>query len=67
MSDPQAQLAQILAELKQNLAQPRADTLAFLAEATKQLRWIPLSVEPRLRVECLLSIAQQYIVNGQSL
>jgi len=67
MNDPQAQLAALAAELKQHQTQPHAEGLAFLAEAQKKLRWIPLSVDARTRTECLLTIAQLYIVDGRSM
>ncbi|MFM2446934.1 MAG: hypothetical protein RI936_1381, partial [Pseudomonadota bacterium] len=67
MNDPQVQLAALAAELKQHQTQPHAEGLAFLAEAQKRLRWIPLSVDARTRTECLLTIAQLYIVDGRSM
>ena len=60
------ELQQLEEELKSNLASPRVDTLQFLNEALSRLREIPFSVEPKLRVDCLLTIAQQFYHQGQS-
>ena len=54
------------ANLDSNLASPRPDTLAFLNDALARLREIPFQIEPARRVECLLSIAQQFYHQGQS-
>ena len=45
---------------------PAPDTLAFLNEALARLREIPFSFEPARRIECLLSIAQQFYHQGQN-
>ena len=66
MTPPHERLAQLERELKSNLASPRPDTLNFLNEALNRLREIPFSIEPARRVECLLSIAQQFYHQGQS-
>ena len=58
-------LARLDSEIKANLTSPRADTLAFLADALSRLREIPFSIDPDTRVGCLLSIAQQYCHQGQ--
>jgi len=62
----QQQLAQLDVELKANLASPRADTVGFLNAALARLREISFSIEPGRRVECLLSVAQQFYHQGQS-
>ena len=62
----QARLDQLDSELKSNLASPRPDSLTFLSDALDRLRDIPFSTEPTRRVECLLSIAQQFYHQGQS-
>ncbi len=59
-------LLEIERELESNLASPRPDTLAFLNDAMAWLREIPFHVEPARRVQCLLSIAQQFYHQGQS-
>ena len=59
-------LAQLESELKSNLVSPRRDTLNFLNDALTRLREIPFSVDPARRVECLLSVAQQFYHQGQS-
>lgn len=61
------ELAAIEAELKANFVKPRADTVAFLNEALKRLRWIPLNIHPARRAQCLMDIAQQFQLQGQSL
>ncbi len=53
-------------ELKSNLVSPRVDTAAFLSDALERLRVLPFSIEPARRVQCLLSIAQQFYHQGQS-
>ena len=58
-------LLQIEAELKANLTSPRADTPAFLERAQARLREIPFATDPARRVECLLTIAQQFYHQGQ--
>ena len=62
----QQRLLDIESELSANLASPRSDTLAFLNDVTARLREIPFQVEPARRIECLLSIAQQFYHQGQS-
>ena len=62
----QERLEQLDAEIRSNLATPRADTLLFLSDALNRLREIPFSTDPKRRVECLLSIAQQFYHQGQS-
>jgi putative two-component system response regulator len=60
------QLHQLEVEVKANLAAPRTDTVAFLNESLARLRTIPFDVEPRTRIDCLLSISQQFYHQGQS-
>ena len=62
----QDKLDQLDTELRSNLASPRPDTLTFLDGALGRLREIPFSIEPTRRVDCLLSIAQQFYHQGQS-
>ena len=62
----QARLDQLDSELKSNLASPRPDSLTFASNALDRLRDIPFSTEPTRRVECLLSVAQQFYHQGQS-
>lgn len=64
---PEEQLAEIEGELKANLAKPRADTVAFLNDTLKRLRWVPLNIHPARRAVCLMDIAQQFYVHGQNL
>ena len=59
-------LLEIERELDSNLTSPRPDTLEFLNDAMARLREIPFHVEPARRVQCLLSIAQQFYHQGQS-
>ena len=44
-------------EIKANLVSPRAETVAFLKDALKRLRFIPFSVDPQRRINCLIDIA----------
>jgi putative two-component system response regulator len=60
------QLHQLEAEVTANLAAPRTDTVAFLNQSLARLRSIPFDVEPRTRIDCLFSIAQQFYHQGQS-
>ena len=53
-------------ELRSNLVSPRPNTPAFLNEALERLRTIPFSIEPARRVQCLLSIAQQFYHQWQN-
>ncbi len=53
-------------EIKANLASPSAETIAFLKEALKRLRFIPFSVDPQRRINCLIDIASQFYHQGQS-
>ena len=53
-------------ELRSNLVSPCPNTPAFLNEALERLRTIPFSIEPARRVQCLLSIAQQFYHQGQN-
>jgi tetratricopeptide (TPR) repeat protein len=53
-------------ELRSNLVSPRPNTPTFLNEALERLRTIPFSIEPTRRVQCLLSIAQQFYHQGQN-
>lgn len=53
-------------EVKANLASPRADTVAFLNDALKRLRFIPFRVDPLRRVNCLIDIASQFYHQGQN-
>ena len=66
MSGERQRLLDIESELNSNLASPRSDTLVFLSDVMARLREIPFQVEPARRVECLLSIAQQFYHQGQS-
>ncbi len=67
MSEAERQrLLDIESELNSNLASPRPDTLVFLSDVMARLREIPFQIEPARRVECLLSIAQQFYHQGQS-
>ena len=65
----QAELQRLLEleqQLQSNLVSPRADTASFLNQALEGLRTIPFSIAPARRVNCLLSIAQQFCHQGQS-
>ncbi len=62
----QSKLLEIERRLNSNLVSPRPETLAVLGEALAALREIPFSFEPARRIECLLSIAQQFYHQGQS-
>jgi putative two-component system response regulator len=53
-------------EIKANLASPSAETVAFLNDALKRLRFIPFSVDPKRRVNCLVDIAWQFYHQGQN-
>ena len=53
-------------EIKANLASPSAETVVFLKDALKRLRFIPFSVDPRRRINCLIDIASQFYHQGQS-
>jgi len=60
------ELLRLEGEIKSNLTCPRSDTLEFLHDALSKLREIPFSVQPARRIECLLSVAQQFYHQGQS-
>ncbi len=62
----QQRLLDIESELSANLASPRPDAVAFLNDVLGRLKEIPFQVEPARRIECLLSIAQQFYHQGQS-
>jgi len=62
----QQRLLDIESELSANLASPRPDTVAFLHDVMGRLRDIPFHVDAARRVDCLLSIAQQFYHQGQS-
>jgi putative two-component system response regulator len=67
MSVPaQEALLRIDAEVRSNLSAPQRDAVAFLGDVLQRLKKIPLSVEPRVRIDCLLSAAQQFYHQGQS-
>ena len=53
-------------EIKANLVSPSAETVAFLKDALKRLRFIPFSVDPKRRINCLIDIASQFYHQGQS-
>ncbi len=59
-------LLELEQQLQSNLVSPRADTASFLNQALEDLRAIPFSIAPARRVNCLLSIAQQFCHQGQS-
>jgi len=59
-------LLELEGRLSSNLASPRPETLTLLNEALTELREISFSFEPARRIECLLSIAQQFYHQGQS-
>ena len=60
------QLTQLQSEIKANLGVPKEDAVAFLGEALKRLRSIPFTIEPRVRADCLLNVAQQFHHQGQN-
>ena len=53
-------------EIKANLVSPSAETVAFLKDALKRLRFIPFSVDPERRINCLIDIASQFYHQGQN-
>jgi len=62
----QEELEALEREIKANLAAPHADTLTLLSHALKRLREIPLRVDPKRRVNCLIDIASQFYHQGQN-
>ncbi len=62
----QEELEALEREIKTNLAAPHAETLALLSNALKRLKEIPLRVDPKRRVNCLIDIASQFYHHGQS-
>jgi putative two-component system response regulator len=66
VSSNESALASIESEVRANLASPRPDTLAFLNEALRRLKSVPLVVDPGRRIDCLLAVAQQFHHQGQS-
>lgn len=67
MADSSTQeLDELEQHVKANLATPRQDTIAFLNDALKRLRQIPFDRDPSRRVNCLLDIAWQFYLQGQS-
>jgi putative two-component system response regulator len=53
-------------EIKANVGAASAETVAFLNQALKRLRFIPFHIDPRRRINCLLDIASQFYHHGQS-
>ncbi len=53
-------------EIKANLVSPSAETVVFLKDALKRLRFIPFSVDPERRINCLINIASQFYHQGQN-
>ena len=53
-------------EIKANLVSPSAETIVFLKDALKRLRFIPFSVDPERRINCLINIASQFYHQGQN-
>ena len=45
---------------------PSAETVAFLKDALKRLRFIPFTVDPERRISCLIDIASQFYHQGQN-
>ena len=60
------ELAVLEREIQANLVSPDGETVSFLRDALKRLRFIPFSVEPKRRVSCLIEIASQFYHQGQS-
>jgi putative two-component system response regulator len=60
------QLSELRGELNTNLTSPRPDTVVFLEGALNRLRAIPFATDPHARIDCLLSISQQFYHQGQS-
>ena len=60
------QLTQLQSEIRANLGVPKEEAVAFLGDALRRLRSIPFTIEPHVRVDCLLSVAQQFHHRGQS-
>ena len=53
-------------EIKANLASPCAETVTVLRDALRRLRFIPFTVDPLRRINCLIDIASQFYHQGQS-
>jgi putative two-component system response regulator len=62
----QEDLAALEREIKANLASPCAETVTVLRDALKRLRFIPFTVDPIRRINCLIDIASQFYHQGQS-
>jgi len=62
----QQELESIESEIKANLNAPRADTLVLLNDALRKLKYIPLHVDPKRRINCLIDIAHQFFHQGQN-
>ena len=62
----QQELEALEREIKANLASPCAETVAVLKDALKRLRFIPFSVDPTRRINCLIDVASQFYHQGQS-
>ena len=61
-----AEMTQISARLKAELAQPTDESLVAVAQAHMQLRRLPGGLPDPLRVECLLDVAQFFYVSGRT-
>jgi putative two-component system response regulator len=59
-------LIQLQTEIKANFVSPREDTLAFLNDSLMRLRRIPFAADTKTRIDCLLSIVQQFYHQAQS-
>ncbi len=66
MSEHAQDLEVLEREIKANLASPCAETVAVLRDALKRLRFIPFTVDPIRRINCLIDIASQFYHQGQS-
>jgi putative two-component system response regulator len=67
MTESEARLDELGAELSAAIAAPPADLPAFLDDWLKRLRSVPFTVEPRRRVSLLVEVAGQYYLHGQRL
>jgi putative two-component system response regulator len=65
MTDFEAQLDELGAELRAAISAPPADLPAFLDDWLRRLRTVPFSVASRRRVELLVEAASQYYLHGQ--
>lgn len=59
-------LERLWARIKAELAAPKDESLVAVAEAHMQLRRLPAGQVDRLRVECLLDVAQFFYVSGRT-